>query len=218
MTRSALSSTVLAILIVPLGRQPSAQCPTDSLIVCDVITTTSAPSYAVNGCTNAGAAYNLVAAHLAAEAPVRGDDAALTTKDIYTILGPASVSPIACGVRFAIVAHGVYAGSVDAQIRSATAVQGIKLDAFQGGGGSALNFTLSLSEPHPVGEPFLLVLSLHAHCPIATFFGETQWASGTGDLFFDVPPGYLVTSCQGYSSLPTAAKRRSWGELKTLYR
>jgi len=33
-----------------------------------------------------------------------------------------------------------------------------------------------------------------------------------------VPPGYLVTSCQGYSSLPTAAKRRSWGELKTLYR
>jgi hypothetical protein len=217
MMRSALSSTVLAILFVPLGRQPSAQCPTDSLIVCDVVTTTNAPSYAVVGCASAGAAYNLVTAHLAVEAPVRGDDAALTAKDIYTIQGPASVSPIACGVRFAIVAHGTWAGTVYAQIRSATAVQDVTLGNFQGGG-STQPATLSLSEAHPVGEPFLLVLSLHAHCPTATFFGDTQNASGTGDLFFDVPPGYLVTSCQGYSSLPTAARPRSWGELKTLYR
>src|SRR5437879_11999736 len=131
----AIELSLLTVLL-PFGVQPLAQCPTDSLVVCGVTTTTSAPSYAVLGCTAAGAAYNLVTGHLSAGAPIRGDDAALTAKDIYTILGPASVGSIACGVRFAIVAHGTWAGTVDAQISSATAVQGVRLSFFQGGAGS----------------------------------------------------------------------------------
>ena len=37
--------------------------------------------------------------------------------------------------------------------------------------------------------------------------------------FPDIPPGYLLTSCQGFTAdIPVPVRATSWGRLKTVYR
>jgi hypothetical protein len=62
------------------------------------------------------------------------------------------------------------------------------------------------------GDPFTLHFDL-----TTSGFGS---GDGSGQLHFSgLPPGASVVSCQGYEQdFPTAAKRTSWGRLKTVYR
>jgi len=49
--------------------------------------------------------------------------------------------------------------------------------------------------------------------------GGSHDSGGSGSIqFVGLPPGVSVISCQGYSSQPTPARKRTWGSLKVTYR
>jgi hypothetical protein len=49
--------------------------------------------------------------------------------------------------------------------------------------------------------------------------GTPQQSTIRGALQFSVlPPGYTLTSCQGYAALPVAARYSTWGQVKRIYR
>jgi hypothetical protein len=65
------------------------------------------------------------------------------------------------------------------------------------------------------GQPEVLEFRLSAwRCP-----GGNHGADGVGRIRFSgLPAGASIVSCNGYSLTPVPALRRSWGQLKTLYR
>ena len=214
-----VAALVLLAALLPMGRQPLAQCPADSIGLCGVTTVSSAPSYSVAGCAfnGAGANYNLVAGHLNAGAPNPGNDAFVTTWDVYSISGPDTPNPVQCSAILTVHGHVQCRGSVSAEIRSGIQAQEMTSPYGQGFGISYIQ-TLSLALEVTLGAPITLSLKLHALSPGGTCLGRVNSAGGYGDLSFSLPPGYIVTSCQGYSTSPTASRPSTWGRVKTIYR
>jgi hypothetical protein len=65
------------------------------------------------------------------------------------------------------------------------------------------------------GQPFQI-----GYGGVATA-SDNGYGSATGTLFFfgNFPPGAVITSCNGFrQDLTTAARKTSWGKLKTIYR
>lgn len=49
--------------------------------------------------------------------------------------------------------------------------------------------------------------------------GGDHGSEGHGQIgFVEIPAGVTVVSCQGFDAQPTAARKRSWGALKSIYR
>ena len=206
---------VLLAALLPVGRQPLAQCPADTIVICDVTTTSSAPSYSVSGCAfnNAAADYDLVTGQVSAGVSVAASYVAVTTNDIYTITGP--IGPVAFSAQLDARAGTEFYGVGTAGIRSDNESREVAFGpcvCF----GTGYTQTLSLPLTHAVGEPFRLSLILSGLIPSSNRVRSK--AVVTGNLGFTLPPGYIVTSCQGYSSAPTALRPTTWGQLKLTYR
>ena len=145
--------------------------------------------------------------------------------DIYQIVGPASAIP----VPFQVVVHlsgnlsaGLqsypYIGTVcDAASTNASVTSGPVSDSFSQGSYSpectsvVVDHDMSLALQKLPAEAFTVGVSIGV--------GGSNGGSVNGTIaFVGLPPGYSVTSCQGYNSAPTPAAHRTWGELKHLYR
>jgi hypothetical protein len=76
------------------------------------------------------------------------------------------------------------------------------------------SYDLALPVQAIAGQTFRLHFELNG--------GSLGFVSGSGSgafSFAGLPPGAVVTSCQGYASSPvTAARHSTWGRLKTVYR
>ena len=87
-------------------------------------------------------------------------------------------------------------------------------------GSTPLDLGVTAGESHSLavvgmtaGQPVRITISVGVD-------GQASSASIAGRFsFFDLPPGVVVTSCNGYSSDRAVTNRAtSWGRLKTLYR
>ena len=90
---------------------------------------------------------------------------------------------------------------------------------FQSSCGISCSFSAADTLPltYPVGEPFLLDLYVNGDCTNVHLLVDSH-ATINGTLLFRLPAGYMITSCQGFSTAPTAARSLGWGGLKVLYR
>jgi len=79
-----------------------------------------------------------------------------------------------------------------------------------------LTYDLSLPVQAIVGQTFRLHFELSGNA-----YGSSGTVSGAGNAEFSfagLPPGVMVTSCQGYMSGPAVASRvSSWGRVKSIY-
>jgi hypothetical protein len=215
---------ILGLLLLAGSHVPPAvaDCPGDTIYVCGMVITT-APSYSTSGCgplSDATGTYNLPAGMVSASSSADYSDvyasARVTAADVYQIVGPATSAPIAFAVNF--VAHGrgssyyCTSASGSATLKSGGAQQ---TASFAGSSctSEGVDKTLTLPQQRDVGEPFQLIMDLLATA------GSGAMASMDGSLSFSgLPPGYAITSCQGYNSNPTGAAPLSWGRLKLHYR
>jgi hypothetical protein len=143
-------------------------------------------------------------------------DASVHTRDVFTVSGPGSAG----AVTFHAVLHTqVYVSSVfDCAGIAYTVmrVPGVAVDSVGVAGCGNSTQDLSVTITAAAGSTFDLRMDLHVE-------GTRVWgtyAGASASLSFpDLPLGYNVTSCQGFSALPiVAASRGSWGSLKARYR
>jgi hypothetical protein len=207
---------VVALLAAPilLGRPAlAAQIPVDTLVICGVTTVSTAPSQTVYGCAfnNSGVTYDLKSGQFSVGAGPMGD-AALSVSDIFLVSGPSTASPVPFSAQLAVHVGRTYDGKAIADIRSDQAQEFASNGAWVG---SDFYQVLSLPLSQPTGDHFHLAVHLRAVNPDV---GGISPATASARLMFAVPPGYVVTSSQGYSSVPTPTRETTWGRLKVIYR
>lgn len=238
---------ILATLILALATSDAApgQCPTTTITAQSNYgpntLTTTAPRETLStvssgggcsdwGCTSWGidafATYDLVAGTMQDYVYAYGvivGDASVAAHDVFTLIGPSPGPPIV----FHAHAHGFVAsgcvygptGSADASIREgASNIASASAQGFQncqGGQSYDIGVAITLAP----GSTFDLYLTIDAHAS-GSFFGPAGDGHANLSLSFpDLPAGYYVVSCQGFSSgQVTPTRRTSWGQLKALYR
>jgi len=210
------TSAVVALLAAPILVGPPAlagQVPVDTLVICGVTTVSTAPSETVYGCAfnNSGATYDLKSGQFSVGAGPTGD-AALSVNDIFLVSGPSTASSVPFSAQLAIHVGRTYDGKAIADIRSDQAQEFASNGAWVG---SDFYQVLSLPLSQPTGDHFHLAVHLRAVNPDV---GAISPATASARLMFAVPPGYMVTSSQGYSSVPTPTRETTWGRLKVIYR
>jgi hypothetical protein len=213
-TNVSVAVAVLAGLL-PVGRPALADTvPVDTLVICGVTTVSTAPSQTVYGCAfnNSGATYDLKSGQFSVGAGPTGD-AELITSDVFLVSGPSSTTLIPFSAQFAVHVGRTYDGRAIAGIRSDGQAQEFTSNGSWVGSDFYQILTLPLS--HTTGERFHLAFHLRAINPDVGAIGP---ATASARLVFAVPPGYMVTSSQGYSSLPTPTRQTTWGHLKVIYR
>lgn len=141
----------------------------------------------------------------------------LSTHDIFTLLGPAGGPPVTFTVRVHLSEYIDYLkGRVVTTLRE----------------GASNSSTATMSTPAADRTPVDLNIvvtraagqTLDLYLVLQATGGGSGGAPGIGDVaaqlaFPDLPPGFGVRSCQGFSTglaVPTA--RTSWGSLKLSYR
>ena len=126
----------------------------------------------------------------------------MQTTDDFVINGPAGGSPI------------VFSAILQAKVNASSELKlfsGAVRDSTDYAG--ALDQTLRLTLQHSVGEHFLV--SMRAF----TVSVRLQGTSASGVLGFTaLPPGYSLSSCQGYAAAPVPTRPTSWGRLKQFFR
>ena len=189
--------------------------PADTLVVCGVTTVTTEPRYTALGCgfNNSGATYDLVSGQSSVGAIGRGAEASLSAEDLFVISGPTSSTPIPFSAQLAVHAGGTYYAFASARIGSGGQVQ--EFTSPWSWPGSDFYQVLTLPMSLAAGEHFHLAVHLHAFSPSGK---STSQATASARLTFTLPPKYVVTSSQGYSSAPTPTRATTWGRLKTIYR
>lgn len=199
-----------------------ADCPSDTIYVCGMIIVT-APSYSASGCgpySDGTGTYNLPAGTVSASSngdyPDGYGSARVTAADVYQIVGPASATPMSFSADLVIHGRGssyyCTSASGSAALKSGATQQ---TASFAGSSctSEGVDKTLTLPEQRSVGEPFQLIMDLVANASAGAS------ASMDGSLTFSgLPPGYAITSCQGFNSNPTPSAPLSWGRLKLHYR
>jgi len=144
--------------------------------------------------------------------------------DIYQIVGPASAIPVNVHVMVHLTGTlsasmntypfiGPYCDAVDAnfQVTSGPANAAYNVGSYSAQCTPlAVDHDVTLALQKLPGEAFTVTYSLG----IAGSIGGTI----NGTILFALPPGYTMSSCQGYSSPPTPAQATSWGSLKASYR
>lgn len=218
--RSSMSAAVVLLAaLIPAGRPAvAAQNPVDTLVVCGVTTVSTAPSYTALGCAfnNSGATYDLAAGRFSVGAIGSGAEAALIAEDTFKLSGPGSTKPIPFSAQLAVHVASMWFGYATAGIRSDDQTQAFTSPLSLPGGSFYQTLTMPLS--HVMGERFHLAVDLHAFSPGGRGDNSTSQATASVTLTFVLPPDYILTSDQGYSSIPTATSVSTWGRLKTIYR
>lgn len=204
-----------------------AACPNSSLTVFDSTRTSSDPSAQFSdnhfcppygGTALASAAYDLKAETFmltASGASECGGGAALATHDTFTLVGPATATPLTFDLQLVIAATfsggGLATSEANVSLREgASNAQSVYLSP-----GNPTDVTLSVAVSQAVGE----ALDLYVDGDIYAL----GLGSGAGvNAHIEVaglPAGYAIVSCQGYASDPTVPVRAtSWGRLKAIYR
>jgi len=178
-----------------------------------------------------GASYDLVAGTLSAGVTGFGEGGAyvsLQVQDLYTIVGPASATPIEflARVRFTgtlgadlVTLPGAGTGCVGSFVNlgmasaSLTDEAQLQSNPSPACGPRSFDETLDLALTKLPGQEFPLSVSVYASA------GHTIQAQTSGQIVFvGLPPGYSMESCQGYAGSPVATRSSSWGRVKQLYR
>ena len=213
--RCTLSAAVALLAgLVPAGRPALADpIPADTVVICGVTTVTTAPSQTVYGCAfnNSGATYDLKSGQFSVGAGPTGD-AELITRDVFLVSGPSSSTPIPFNAQLAVHVGRTYDGRAIASISSDDLGQDFTSNGSWVGSDFYQILTVPLS--HTTGDHFHLAFRLRAINPDVGAIGP---ATASARLVFAVPPGYMVTSSQGYSSV-TPTRATTWGHLKVIYR
>ena len=178
-----------------------------------------------------GSSYNLVAGTIAVGTSGSGELGSfeqLLIQDLYTLVGPASATPIGfvARVRFTGSAGGgvvdlpsggptCLGSSARLRLASGAVADEKRADSYDAPdcGPRAFDEILNLALAKLPGEEFPLSVQVSLNA------GHTIPVQASGQIeFVGMPPGYTVQSCQGYAVLPVAAKPTTWGKLKRLYR
>lgn len=132
-----------------------------------------------------------------------------STHDVFTLVGPAGPALVSFTAHLHVVASLAGSGTASATLR-----EGASNAAGYNDPPGPDDATISITIARHVGETFDLYLDYSA-----TACGDGE-ASLTGTLSFpDLPPGYAVSSCQGFLSDPSVpAAPTSWGQLRARYR
>ncbi len=126
----------------------------------------------------------------------------LQTQDDFVIEGPSSATPIRVVAILNVTAYR-------SEIQLSSGIASVSSDD-----AGPANQTLRLDLDKLPGEHFTLGILVSSHGD-----PDQGTASGRGTLrFTSLPPGYALTSCQGYAALPVATRATSWGRLKQIYR
>ena len=165
-------------------------------------------SHPPSGCVGSAGgtvSYDLIAGSIAASAFTL-DHVSMTnsmrTSDVFVIAGAPSATPIA----FTAILHVNRSprGLARLTVGSAT-VQ----TTDPGPAAQSLRLDLAMIP----GEPF--TVGMYAETVAFAFNGSQM----NGSLMFTpLPPGYSLTSCQGYATAPVATRTVSWGRVKQFYR
>ncbi len=218
--RARLAGLVLLALVTapPSRATPCPEsCGTNSAegTVCSSLPTRDHSTYTtctlVPGTSSTNEKWNLVlgTVQVAASSCYSGvATVAALARDRFRVVGPASATPIAFQARLGTHGGAGEFGSVGAGLSEVGGESRWVDGGFVGG----FNTVLLLPLSHVVGEEFELVYEAHADAyPTASTSGQLS--------FTGLPPGYGVTSCQGFAgdgAVPT--KRTSWGAIKSIYR
>jgi len=169
------------------------------------------------------ASYDLVAGGLYISFDSGNDgvaDASATGRDRFTLVGPNSPSPVSFTVSLRLVGQTQSRNNGYSSVwghlgEGNNTPVGAGVSSYYGNSIASLDETVSLQLVHLVGEPFELTYQ-------AGGYGKGVASQGSLWLalsFPNLPPGYGVASCQGYSIgvvVPTLS--RSWGQVKSRYR
>jgi len=205
--------SVALLLLCPLVAR--AQCPPDTVQCLGAPTVTSEPGYSCIGPWTAdqpcfGACYDLPHGEIA----ILGGGVifpwtySVATEDEYWIAGPASSSPISCNAR--LHSKITTQSGIDGHMTFGE-IGGIEHFGGIGGGGSLEEYLYVPLHRLP-GESFRI------HAGISISSPGIPSADIRARLeFVDVPAGWTIASCQGYS-LPTPTASSTWGQMKARYR
>jgi hypothetical protein len=188
----------------------------------------SGPTW-IQGVYGGNVSYDLVVGTFSASGGGGGGEQSggvgLSFSDVYQIVGPASVNPI----PFQVVVHLTgnlsassyfypYIGNVCNSVTAHLDVtSGAASASYQQGSYSQactavdVDHDVSLALSKLPAEPFTVQHFIQV-------YGSAGGGVNGTFTFVGLPPGYSVTSCQGYSSPPTPAEATSWGSLKASYR
>ncbi len=231
------------LLALAAVESASAECPVDTVTAHSsfsgtVTHTTSMPTDGVSRfdsgryCTDycyswyvdSDAKYDLVAGTMYADVVASGagdGEAIASTHDVFTLLGPAAAPPVTFHAHVSAGAAILCGGGFDAQADASIREGASSSASVVGSRDACLGPTdLAVSIARAAGTTFDLYLTVHAKAGSNSIFGPGGDAHASLSLSFpDLPVGYSVVSCQGFAAgQVTAAKRSSWGALKTLYR
>lgn len=193
----------------------AADCPTNigrmGASCQDHLHTSTAPIFSFtppSGCVGQGGgtiSYNLIAGSIAASAFLN-DHFALTnsmqTSDVFVITGPASAT--------AIDIQAILTTVRQPWTLARLTVGAVTLETSAPGSGTEV---LKLNAAYLPGEPFTVGMFVEA-----TAVGIDNRQISGSLAFSKLPPGYTLTSCQGYAAAPVATRVTSWGRLKQIYR
>jgi hypothetical protein len=229
-----LISLLILFVALSLVRAAAAQCPMSTVSAHAwpevVDRTSSAPSDTVARavastdpqnptCTaSAAASYNLVLGTVSAYASAArcAGQAAASTHDVFTLIGPPSNGPFTFAARGSFNLQGYcsiggYPGSASVSIGGVRAAVGCD-GPWQGP--LYIDYGITCSP----GDTFDLEMGATAYSSTPLPFQSI--GSATMTLSFpDLPAGYAVVSCQGFTTgQPVPASVTSWGHLKLVYR
>ena len=222
-----LLTVLVAFVATELAR---ADCPTNTVVAIGATRTSSAPRDTLardfRGCVphpmycysySASVDYDLVIGRVHAYAQgsnAHGEGYALT-HDVFTLIGPASESPI----TFTANGHAVLAQYCDQPYATVFIREGdSNIASVAGQPCSTVATSIGVSITCLPGSSFDLYMYANARAG-----GGVNTSGGVADAtlnlkFSGVPVGYTLVSCQGYAGEPVATRPRSWGAVKALYR
>ena len=204
-----------------------AVCPLSSVTVFDSTQSSSQPTAQFSdnhfcppygGTALASSGYDLKAGTFqltASGASECGGGAALAAHDTFTLVGPATATPLDFTVQLVIGATFSGGGLASAE-GNATLREGVSNSQYQYfSPGNPTDVTFAVAVTRAVGATFDLAVESDVYA-LGLGSGATLAAhlNVTG-----LPAGYAVVSCQGYVSDPSVPVRRaSWGRVKAIYR
>jgi hypothetical protein len=211
------------------ARVAGAECLPDTLCVvtgCDVLTTPKGDrSASANPCPHcsisSSASYDLLGLNFGATGTAFAGDlfagmGIVIAQDTYRVSGLPAGTPLDLEFLVHVTGFMSTGGSfrrADGSVRVSES-SGPSLEIAAGTSAAAsLDSTATLTIPVIVGQAFTLRYSVSA----GAVSGQSSFGASCSPVH--LPAGALVSSCQGYSSSPVvAARRASWGAIKSRYR
>ena len=225
--RTRTAAPVLALLLATSAHAQPLPCPTSGYVAGGgfgfIEWSTEAPVWSAFGLT-----VNHVAGTLQGGITGAGEAGASVqfgTVDRYILIGPSSATPIAFHARLRVT--GIAGSEFVTPPSGSPGCLGSNLNVLLSSGGELVDVSAEGSACHPQAIDTILEIPI-AKLPGEEFTVYTNaamhalhqiQASVSGTLYFiNLPPGYTIQSCKGYATPPVAAKARSWGQVKKVFR